>query len=507
MPQQQYIKYLYEQEELSIKEISDRVCVDWRTADKYAKKDDWSPVEPSRKRRKPILEPYVETIDVWLLEDRLLPRKDRRTAKAIWKQLSDKHGFEGSERTVRSYVAYRKRELKLEEQEKYLELEHLQAEAQVDFGTVHTIWDGMFKEFKSLTIAFPYSNPGFGVPVPGENQLCFLYALRHVFEAIGGVPQKMRFDNLTAAVISIGKNGHRNLTELFKRFMLHYRFEAEFCGVNKGNEKGAVENKVGYSRRNWYVPYLPTAGFSELTTAIHEQAMADLNRPHYKKGTLQSILWDEEQKALLPLPSTPFEPVEFKTIKVNKYGRVIIDQESYDLPAAPVGAKTLAKLWWDKVELLDENQHFLTTFPRAYTLKAKPIDWKGHFAIFVRKPKGAKHSILYSFLPQALKSYLEEDDGKFKERLSFINTLLQEGYEIAFLEEAFTRAGALCLKDQALIWHLLYQLENPSTALSELHDDYSPQSVKDYRPQVEEYDQLVDGIRGGADHEYAGTEL
>ena len=91
----------------------------------------------------------------------------------------------------------------------------------------------------------PCSNGGFAVPLPGENILCFLYGLQQVFEMSGGVPRKMRFDNLSAAVISIGKKGQRVLCEQFQRFMLHYRFEAEFCNPGKGNEKGCTENKVG----------------------------------------------------------------------------------------------------------------------------------------------------------------------------------------------------------------------------------------------------------------------
>ena len=65
MPQQQYIKYLYEQEDQSISQISASVNVDWRTAAKYARKDDWSPKETSRKRRRPILEPFMDMIDVF----------------------------------------------------------------------------------------------------------------------------------------------------------------------------------------------------------------------------------------------------------------------------------------------------------------------------------------------------------------------------------------------------------------------------------------------------------
>jgi len=497
MPQQQYIKYLYETEELSVNEISKKVGVNWRTAAKYAKKGDWNPEQRTRKRRRPVLEPFVDTIDVWLLEDQLLPRKDRRTAKAIWVLLKKHHGFTGSERTVRAYVAERKKALKHEQQEKYIELEHSIGEAQVDFGTVRTIWDGEFKEFRSLTIAFPWSNAGFGVPVPSENSLCFLYALRLSFEMAGGVPKKIRFDNLPAAVTSIGKNGKRVLNELFVRFMLHYRFEAEFCNRGKANEKGGVENNVGYTRRNWYVPYPQTDGFAGLTADIYQQAVKDLERPHYKKGVFISELWAEEKTTLLPLPEEPFEPVEFQNVRVNKYGKVTVDQESYELPEARIGETVLAKLWWDKVEMLDRNQKCLATFPRPCTLKSKPIDWSGHFAIFVRKPKGARNSTLYRFLPHAVKSYLEADPEAFRERTKFIHNLLQKGYEMAFINEAFEKAGASRIKDQAIIWHLLYRLKNRDKTNSELDDEYSPPSVKNYLPHVEEYDRLVPVGRGG----------
>jgi len=41
---------------------------------------------------------------------------------------------------------------------------------------------------------------------------------------------------------------------------------------------------------------------------------------------------------------------------VNKYGKVTVDKESYALPGACIGETILAKLWWDKIEMLDQNQ-------------------------------------------------------------------------------------------------------------------------------------------------------
>ena len=502
MPQQEYIKYLYEKEENSINEISTKVGINWRTAAKYAKQEDWNYVKSKQKRIKPVMEPFCETVDVWVLEDFLLPRKERRTARAIWKLLKREHAFTGSERTVRAYVSERKKELKSQQQEKYLELNHPPGEAQCDFGVSHVIWDGEFKEIRALVTAYPFSNAGFCIPLPAENGLCFLYGLRLTFEMSGGVPRKFRFDNLPAAVTSIGKNGERVLNEQFSRFMLHYRFEAEFCNTGKGNEKGSTENKVGYTRRNWLIPYPEASSFAELTSELHTQAIADLQRVHYDKGVLMSKLWAEEQKDLLPLPKEPFEPVEFKNTKVNKYGKVNVNGEIYDLPGAGIGQLLLAKIWWDRVDLLDHNQSCLGTFSRPYTMKVTPIDWKGHFDIFIRKPKGARNSTLYRFLPPTVQVYLEEGDiGTYKEKLKFVHDMLEKGYAMEFIALALEKATSGQIKDQALIWHLLYQLSHQDKLLGHLEEDYSPPSLKNYLPQVQDYDQLVPHRKGGESSE------
>ena len=83
--------------------------------------------------------------------------------------------------------------------------------------------------------------------------------MKRIFEYIGGIPLRLRFDNMTTAVAQVLKDGERVLTEGFTRFMLHCIFRADFCNPASSNEKGNVEKKVGYSRRNASasVPSLP----------------------------------------------------------------------------------------------------------------------------------------------------------------------------------------------------------------------------------------------------------
>ena len=86
-----------------------------------------------------------------------------------------------------------------------------------------------------------------------ENQECLFAGIAAVFERMKQVPTVIWFDNLSAAVAGLSGQD-RTLTERFRRFCLHYGFEARFCNPAAGHEKGNVENKVGYSRRNYFVP-------------------------------------------------------------------------------------------------------------------------------------------------------------------------------------------------------------------------------------------------------------
>lgn len=500
MAQQEYIKHLYEREECSIAEVSRRVGVNWRTAAKYAKRGDWNQPVLKPKHRHPVMGPFTEIIDTWLMEDILKPRKERRTAAAIHRQLRDQYDFKGAERTVRAYVSARKKALREETKERYLKLEHPPGRAQVDFGTSHVVWDGVLREIKYLTVSFPYSNAGFCVPVPSENTECLLYALIQVFEWIGGVPQEIWFDNLSAAVVSVGKGEHRELTEMFQRFMLHYRFEAKFCNSGKGNEKGHVENKVGYTRRNWLVPYPKASTYEELTAELYRRAVEDMQRPHYEKGVTIADLWEEDKRALLPLPTVPFEPVRFETAHVNKYGQVQCRGEVYSVPSAQPGETVLLKLWWDRVEVFSRNEERLASLPRHYTLKTQPIDWKGYFGIFIRKPRGARHATMYRFLPEPVRRYLETcEPAAYRERLGFVYTLLEEGFTIEVIGRALEEVMKYPAVDAALIRYKLYRITFPETSLEALNEAYTPDSVKQYIPEIGHYDRLVPraGVKGG----------
>ncbi|WP_081505209.1 hypothetical protein [Paenibacillus senegalensis] len=205
MPQQEYIKFLREAEGCSVSEIARQVGVHWRTAKRYADQEDWNAALRKRKSNSPVMGPFMEIVDTWLEEDRLLPRKQRHTGVRIFQRLQAEHGFTGGQRTVLAYVKRRKSEMDLERAKTYERLEHPAGEAQVDFTTLQVSHNQQLLTYKLLVLSFPSSNAAFVYPTPAENQECFLEGMQQIFGQMGGAPRRIWFDNLSAAVVHVEK--------------------------------------------------------------------------------------------------------------------------------------------------------------------------------------------------------------------------------------------------------------------------------------------------------------
>jgi len=155
----------------------------------------------------------------------------------------------------------------------YLPLEHIPGEAQADFGDAEYYENGRLCSGKYLNLSFPYSNKGYFQVSKGENQECLFEGLIAIFEHIGGVPPKIGSIIPRPLSPRCSKRGERTLTDDFIRFSEHYGLKAIFCNVEAGHEKGNVESKVGYHRRNWLVPVPRFERLSDFNQDLLKSAM------------------------------------------------------------------------------------------------------------------------------------------------------------------------------------------------------------------------------------------
>lgn len=427
MLQIQHIKYQSINKGRSIRSIARETGHNFRTIKKYIEQSDFNQPVKKKSGRPSKLDTVKPIIDFWLTEDLKRKPKQRHTAKRIYDRLNNEHSdiFNASERTVRAYVAAKKKGLYGLE-EGFLPLDHPPGEAQVDFGDVVFYEKGQKVEGHELVISFPFSNGGYAQLLKGENQECLFTGIIAIFEHMNQVPSVIWFDNLSAAVAGLSGQD-RTLTGKFRRFCLHYGFQARFCNPDAGHEKGNVENKVGYSRRNYFVPEPDFEDIQEYNRGLFAVAEKDMQRNHYKKGRLISRLLEEDKAAMQPLPDNSFEVAKWQKAKANKVGKVKFETNTYSASPAAAGQEVWIKADAHMVEILDEDYRSIISHRRLYGKNLESMNWYPYLTTLAKRPNALKYSGFYRELPDPWQDYLDgcNHEGK-KNSLKVLLKILEE---------------------------------------------------------------------------------
>ncbi len=286
----------------------------------------------------------------------------------------------------------------------------------------------------------------------------------------------------------------RSLTEMFKTFQWHYRFQTEFCNPAKGNVKGYVEAKIGYVRRNNFSPMPIIDELDKFNDALYKNMLEDQNRKHYRKEILISELWKEEDvNHLLVLPNTPLEIVRMHVRVLNKYGEIKIGDQFYRIPNLAPKQKVLVKEYWDRLEVLDTHgeQHFHTC-PRVYLQKANNIDWASELEIFIGKPRAAERAVYLNALPESIRNYILSAKD-FRERrqriIAAVEVLRQYPLDIviAATEKAleYNRTDINSLRVFAAV-----QVNSGLPDLIPLDEPWTPTEVIQWQPDLSIYNAL-----------------
>lgn len=384
---------------------------------KYLKQDDFSPEPPRKSTRPSKLDPYKPYIGGWLEEDADNWRKQRHTARRIWQRLKDEFGADVSESTVSRYVA-RLRKQNRTSSERFLDLVWEPGQAQADFGEADFYVMGVRTRLSFFVLTFPYSNVGLAQVFPGENAECVCQALKQIFEYVGGVPGRIVFDNATG----VGRRvcGAARTTDLFGRFSAHYGFAYSFCNPDSGHEKGSVENKVGFIRRNLMVPVSHITNATSFNKSLLDRCMGLSDKAHWAKGEPERQLFVEDRFAMQGLPTKPFEVVRYAKRVANKKGKVQVDgPHLYSTDPAFAGHEMLVAIGATEIRIFDDQGSFVCRHPRAYgSAPTDSSDPGSQLHLLCTKPGGWQNSQVRASLSDDLRRYMDSlGKGQLKEEL------------------------------------------------------------------------------------------
>lgn len=312
MEQFEQIRRDRDREGLSIRALAERHGVHRRAVRQALA----SPLPPGKRtprgRPAPKLGEYRELIDGWLIADGEAPRKQRHTAKRVWRRLLDEYTVEVAETTVRDHVRKRRRELGLSLGEIFVPQVHAPARtAEVDWGQAEVELGGARTRVHLFFMRSCFSGAAFSMASPVETQQAFLEGHAHAFGWFGGVFAEVRYDNLTSAVKQVLKGRRRVESDRFVALRSHYLFESVFTtpGIAGAHEKGGVEGEVGRLRRNHLVPVSQVGSFEALNRLLRDGCEQDLGR----RIAGRAVTVGEQlavERPLLRVVTEPFDATE-----------------------------------------------------------------------------------------------------------------------------------------------------------------------------------------------------
>lgn len=317
---------------------------------------------PPRKRPErgaPVLGPHLATIRRWLVDDLTAPRKQRHTARRIWQRLCDEEGGSVAESTVRGVVAALRREI--ESGTRLVTVPQLHPpgeEAEVDFGEAAFVIAGVLTRLSIFHLRLSHSARSVHVASPSVGQEAFLEGHVLAFERLGGVPARIRYDNLKPAVARVLKGRDRVETERFVAFRSHYGFDSFFCepGEAGAHEKGGVENEVGRFRRRHLVPVPRVASLAEANALLAGADAADDARHVDGRRLTVGAMAEAERPFLRGLPAELFDATVHLAPKVDRKARIWVRGSHYSVPVRLAGRRVDVRLGATAIRVFDAGR-------------------------------------------------------------------------------------------------------------------------------------------------------
>ncbi len=160
----------------------------------------------------------------------------------------EEHGAEVSESTVRAYVAEVKTELYGRKLASVPQSKQLGGEGEVDFGEFSFDLAGERLKGWLFVMRLSASGKTFRKAYLHECAESFYDGHNEAFASFGGVPGRIRYDNLRAAVLRVLLGRERECNPRFVALRSHYGFESFFC---QAGPDGAHEKTLASHCTSW----------------------------------------------------------------------------------------------------------------------------------------------------------------------------------------------------------------------------------------------------------------
>ena len=422
---------------------------------------------------------FIAELEQLLKADALRIKKDRRTARALFAQIRAS-GYAGGYTRVTDFIrAWRASAGK--DVKAFVPLKFELGEAfQFDWSEEGLVVGGIYHRMQVSHMLLCASRAFWLVAYPSQGHEMLFDAHTRSFAALGGVARRGIYDNMRTAVDRVKKGKGRVVNQRFAVMCAHYLFDADFCNVASGWEKGVVEKNVQDSRRRIWIEAqsIKWGSFAELNAWLAERCRAlweEIRHPDYKQFSVAEML-EQERTELMPMP-TVFDGYVERSAKVSSTCLVVVAKNRYSVPCELAGQRVSTRLYPSRVEVASDEA-IVASHERLANRGHICYDWQHYIALIQRKPGALRNGAPFADMPrplQRLRQGLMRHDGGDKIMAQVLNCVSSHGLEAVLVAvELVIESGALSTEHILNVLARLNASERPQSAESTLQLKEAP---------------------------------
>lgn len=313
-------------EGVSIRGIARQTGLSRKTVTKYLERGFEGPVYGPRLPRGSMLDGFKEYIE------RRLGDYPELSAIRLLREMTEM-GYTGGYTTVKRFV----REVRPAKERGYEHRFETPAgkQAQVDFARFRVRFLDCLDLERILwlfSMVLGYSRHLFCRFVWRQDLATVVRCHMAAFEALGGVPREILYDQMRTVVIGEQKERGIIYNKTLLALSQHYCFLPRACPRMRAKTKGKVERPYRYVRQDFFLGRV-FRGLEDLNRQLQEWLDGVANRRLH--GTTRRLVHEafaEEQKVLLPLPNFAFGSVLRMERRITRDGMVSVDGKLYSVP-------------------------------------------------------------------------------------------------------------------------------------------------------------------------------
>ena len=435
-----------------LREIARRLGISRNTVRRYIRAGTVLPAYPERQSPSK-LDGFAAKLSGWLKTEAGKPRKQRRTLKQLHADLCAL-GFEGSYDRVAAFA----RRWRQEQQEQartsgrgtFIPLRFAAGEAfQFDWSEDWAIINGERTKLQVAQLKLSHSRAFFLRAYLLQTHEMLFDAHHHAFVAWGGIPRRGIYDNMKTAVDRVRPGKVREVNARFGAMVSHYLFDAEFCNVASGWEKGQIEKNVQDSRHRLWQKAPSFGTLDALNDWLADQCVLLWQQTQHpeQEATVWEV-WSRERPHLMPV-GQPFDGFVEHTKRVSPTCLVAFENVRYSVPASFANRPISLRVYASRLVFVAEGQviaEHLRHIDRRRQRGKTVYDWRHYLAVLQRKPGALRNGAPFAEFPEGFRKLqvaLLKRPGGDREMVEILAlVLLHDEQDVLAAVELALEAGA-----------------------------------------------------------------